>query len=285
MIHIEHRLLSPEEAAATCDYLKSAADQAANIGVRVQSLFGRCCLESAGLTNSLAEMSKEAAHLADGILADRNPGQLDLDPLLLIGSYQMLSHAGVIVKPMYRVLEQIATALQLQPAATRGAGRVRHMSSQLAELGFAIRPGNPSSEMARLLGSPAAWFGASVPDLAELAHHLIANRRSLDEMSGRALSLLALAELRNYRIDLGCTLLQAVLQLGELCAESSEALNFIALQRRRDGRYGFPSQFAGATEQGSVPDSALYLPLTVNAVWLFSTAANCRSQFQPTAIG
>jgi hypothetical protein len=56
-------------------------------------------------------------------------------------------------------------------------------------------------------------------------------------------------------------------------------LNFIALQRRRDGRYGFSNQLA----ESPIPDEeqhlAVYLPLTVNAVWLFRCAADRSRNF------
>jgi len=49
------------------------------------------------------------------------------------------------------------------------------------------------------------------------------------------------------------------------------ALNFIALQRRRDGRYGFLDRLAEKPEQTADPDTALFLPMTLNAAWLFKT--------------
>jgi hypothetical protein len=113
--------------------------------------------------------------------------------------------------------------------------------------------------------------------LAEIADHLLADRRPMDEIGVQILSLIALAELRNYRVDLGCVLLRAVFQLGVPCAESMEALHFIALQRRRDGRYGFANQFGEAAEPDEEQHLNMYLPLTVNAVWLLSMdAANRR---------
>jgi hypothetical protein len=131
--------------------------------------------------------------------------------------------------------------------------------------------------MATLRQSPEKWFTASVASLAELADHLLADQRQLDEIEVQILALIALAELRNYRVDLGCALLRAVFHLGVPCPESIEAFNFIALQRRRDGRYGFANQFAEATEPDEEQHLSLYLPLTVNAVWLFSMeAANRR---------
>jgi hypothetical protein len=83
---------------------------------------------------------------------------------------------------------------------------------------------------------------------------------------------------------LGCVLLRAVRRLGEPCPESTDALNFIALQRRRDGRYAFPKQFAETPEPGDDQHLRIYAPLTVNAVWLFSVEAECRERWQ-VAVG
>jgi hypothetical protein len=284
MTKIEPVLLSTEDAARTATYLRELSDRFPDVPVRVQALFGRCCLAAAGYEHSTEALGGEAAALGERILNDPEPHRLDLDPLLLIEIHQMLKRAGAAAAAMHRVIEQIASALQAQPAETQRAGRVRNMASHLASLGLPARPAGPSREMARLLSAPGRWFGASVAELAEIPHHLVADGRPLDDMTTRILSLLALAELRNYRIDLGCTLLRAVFQLGENSPESTDALNFIALQRRRDGRYGFPNQFAESPELENGQHLSLYLPLTVNAVWLFRTEAERRRQWQPAAI-
>jgi len=138
--------------------------------------------------------------------------------------------------------------------------------------------------VAAMLKSPEKWFSATALEMAEIADHLQADQRPLDSLSSRILSLIALAELRNYRIDLGCVLLRTVLQLGEPCAESEDALNFIALQRRRDGRYGFPNQFVESSEPGDDQHLKIYLPLTVNAVWLHSVGELSNRRWQ-VAVG
>jgi hypothetical protein len=147
------------------------------------------------------------------------------------------------------------------------------MAAQLAALGFGVRPARPTKAMAALLATPENWFDASSAELAEIADHVAADGERLDSISTCILSLVALAELRNYRVDLGCSLLRAALEFGEPCAESVDALNFIALQRRRDGRYGFPNQFAETASPAGDPNLTIYLPLTVHAVWLFRVAA------------
>ena len=273
--------LSREDAAVTARYLKELSDRFPSPGIAVQSLFGRLCLASAGADVRLDTLEAEATVLCDGLLHHHEPEQLDLDVLLMIESHRMLKEAGMEPASVRELVTRIASELLAQPVEAQRLGRIRHMASVLSSLGLPARIAKPAPEMARLLRSPENWFGISVGQLADLANHLIADGRPLDDHSTRILSLLALAELRNYRVDLGCTLLRAAFQLGEPCLESTEAFHFIALQRRRDGRYGFPNQFVEAAVIGIDQHRTLYLPLTVNAVWLFRARAE---RFQPQAI-
>ncbi len=270
MYKIEPLLLSADEAAATSTYLKELSIRYPSVPVLVQALFGRCCLSTlpaAGL--HLEELLEETVELSHLILNHPEPHGLELDPMLLVETHEMLRDAGSDLAGMRALLQRIASELLAQPAETLRVGRVRGIATRLASLGFPIRPAKPSGEMAALLRSSHKWFTAPVAQLAEIADHLVADGRPLDETSTRVLSLIALAELRNYRVDLGCSLLRTVFQLGEPCSESTEALYFIALQRRRDGRYGFPTLLAESPSADGDQEQCLYLPLTVNAVWLF----------------
>lgn len=264
--------LSAEEALATSTYLKKLTREFPGVVVAVQSLFGRCCLASAFDLN-LEELAAEAQDLGSQVLNHPESERLGLDPLLLIEIRSMLQQAGKKLEPLDELLLRIASALAAQPAETRRIGRVRNIAAKLASGGFPIRNADKTPEMSRLVDSPDRWFGCSVAQLSELVCHLTADSEPLDEISTRILSLLALAELRNYRVDLGCLLLRAVFELGEPCMESSEALHFIALQRRRDGRYGFPNQFASGTTPEGDPQLSVFLPLTVNVAWLFRIQA------------
>lgn len=277
--------LSAEEAVITASYLKQLSDGSSNLTLVAQSLFARCCL--AGFSGSALDadhLGAEAVALGNRILDHPQPGQLDMDPLLLIEIHRRLQAFGINAAPIRALLERMAPELLAQPADTQRMGRVRLIASQLKQLGFAIRQAEPAKQMAAKLKSPEKWFAASAVEIAEIADHLLADQRPLDGLTSRILSLIALAELRNYRIDLGCVLLRAVRRLGEPCPESTDALHFIALQRRRDGRYGFPNQFAESPEPGDDQHLRIYLPLTVNAVWLFSVEAECRLQSQVAVV-
>ncbi len=279
MQNISIASLSTEEALATSAYLKELPRVFPAMVVAVQCLFGRCCLASAFDLN-LDVLAAEAQEFGSQILTHPESDQLGLDPLLLIEIRWILQRGGKNLTVLQELLRRIASTLAAQPTETRQVGRVRNMAAKLAFGGFPIRAAEKSREMSRLVDSPDRWFGCSVAQLAEIAYHLTADGEPLDETSTRILSLLALAELRNYRVDLGCLLLRAVFELGEPCMESSEAVHFIALQRRCDGRYGFPNQFGSGTAPEGDPQLSVFLPLTVNVAWLFRILAEHRQRRQ-----
>ncbi len=271
--------ISAEEAVRTSAWLQALAAREKNLGVAVQCLFGQCCVAALPEVAIRGKaLAAEAAAVANRILTYAHPDGLGLDPLLLIEADGMLSGAGCDGPEFRALLRRMATELAAQPPEIQQVGRVRNMAARLAALGFPIRPAKPAKTMANLMKSPEHWFGASVAELAELGDHLLASGVRLDAIATKVLSLVALAELRNYRIDLGCALLRVVLQLGEPCPECTEALYFIALQRRRDGRYGFPKQYAEGQTCGADEHLSIYLPLTLNALWLFRTDAERRER-------
>ena len=102
----------------------------------------------------------------------------------------MLKEAGVDLGSVRDLVNRIASELLAQPVEAQRVGRVRHMASLLTSLGFPARIAKPAPEMARLLRSPENWFGVSVAQLADVANHLIADGRPLDDHSTRILSLL-----------------------------------------------------------------------------------------------
>jgi hypothetical protein len=273
--------LSLEEGARTESYLKSLAQECPSLTVAVQVLFGRCCLAvSSDSGAGMQELSNDAAAVGRSILSHPEPDKLSLDPLLLVEIHRMLRGAGWTVAQLEDLLDRIVSELSRQSPEALSTGRVRYIASQLAPLGYRIKLTGPSKEVSSLLESPASWFSLSLPALADLADHLIAGGRELDEISTNVLSLIALAELRNYRIDVACKLLRTAMQLGVRCPEANEGLNFIALQRRRDGYYGFSNQLLESADSAGDKHLSLYLPLTVNALWLFRVEAACRGRSQ-----
>jgi len=108
-------------------------------------------------------------------------------------------------------------------------------------------------------------------ELADLIDHLMASGVQLDADQSHLLSLIALGELRNYRVDIGSKALRLVIMQGIVEEDTVEALRYVAAQRRRDGGYGFANPFRDPETEAAPPDLGFHLPMTLNAVWLFHT--------------
>ena len=263
--------LSAEQIERTNNYLTDTRDRYATPVVRVQTLFGRCCLATIAPEPDWSALAAEAATLADDL--SRLPGNPDLDPLALIEIHRMMKREGREVARLTQLLAKIAPELEKQPAEVRSIGRVRVIASLLSEVGFPVKPVRASKDAASLLDDEQSWITAPATRLSDLADHIEADGIRLDEPKSRILALVALGELRNYRLDLGCKLLRTLMRFGVPSEERQDGVDFIALQRRRDGRYGFVDRLAEKSGPVTDPEMTLYLPLTLNAAWLFMLEA------------
>jgi len=266
--------LTTEQIALTSKYLAEMTERFASPIAAIQPLFGRCCL--ATLPSSIPcwdTLTREASWVAAGILSHPDPASLSLDPLPIIEIYTMIKQIDREVPEMRQILERVGPDLEALSPEVRSTGRVRQITSALSKLGFPNELARPSKEAKNLLNEKESWFSAPALQLADLADHLLADDVPLDETDTKILSLIALGELRNYHLDIGCKLLRTVLQLGVPGEETRDGVDFIALQRRRDGRYGFLDRLAEKPEQTADPDTTLFLPMTLNAAWLFKTEA------------
>jgi hypothetical protein len=166
----------------------------------------------------------------------------------------------------------VAKELSAQPEKVSSLGRVRLLNDRLRDLGYAVEKVGPHRSAAILLKTVSSWLNAPLAELGDLVDHLMADGDPLDPVQSEALSLIALAELRNYRVDVGCKVLRLVLRQGEISGETTEALNYVAVQRRRNGSYGFTNPFQEKNADAVANDLSLHLPMTLNAAWLFYTA-------------
>ena len=57
---------------------------------------------------------------------------------------------------------------------------------------------------------------------------------------------------------------------GIITIESQEALNFIAIQRRQNGAYGFINPLLDEVDSPDMLALNFFLPMTINAIWLFN---------------
>ena len=198
--------LSDEQIARTAAYLAEVRERyAGNAVVHVQSLFGRCCLAMLQRNPAWDALAAEVAGLAEDLVRQ---APSDLDPLPLIEVDRMMKESGRTVGSLEQLLSRIAPELESQPLEIRSIGRVRHIASLLSQGGFPIATARPSKDAAALLADVASWVTASAARLSDMADHLAADRTSLDETATRLLALIALGELRNYRLDVGCKLLR-----------------------------------------------------------------------------
>lgn len=285
----EFRFLSPEQAAKTYDYLRSLSERYATITVWVQSLFARSCLATyPDFSFDLQQVGKEASSVADAILSASKQEQLGLDPLLIVETYLMLRKAGCDVPQLATLTKRIATELAMQSKDIRSRGRVRLIASRLSYLGYAVDINKPRAQVSALVRSTDNWLALPSSDLSEIVDHLFADSTVINEINSQILSLVALGELRNYKVDIGCKVLRLVILQGTFCDEATEALNYIAVQRRRNGGYGFVNPFTEETQEPLQQplniDLSLHLPMTLNAVWLFAIEATRRSDWKSSAI-
>jgi hypothetical protein len=280
--------LSPEQIALTSQYLTDIADRYCTSAVSALSLFGRCCVLTLVPSNTPWDaLTCEIARLAGDVLCQATSSGLGLDPLPFIEIHLILKKGGREVAELRQLLEQIVPELEAQSPGVRSMGRLRYIASSLSKLGLPIKDVTPSKEAAALLNDDESWINAPAGQLSDMADHLLADDVKLDETDTRILSLISLGELRNYRIDVGCKLLRAALQLGAPCEEVRHGIDFMALQRRRDGRYGFMDRLTEKSEQDADPNLILFLPMTLNAVWLFNLEAICNTRLtaRPVASG
>ncbi|HET6233097.1 MAG TPA: hypothetical protein VFE05_23675 [Longimicrobiaceae bacterium] len=265
---------TPAQAAKTYAYLERFVPFEAGPKASVSATFARCCLAAnPDLELDPAPAAAEAASMAAAALAHPDRARMDLDPLLLVSCHGVLADAGFEVGALREMLGEVATAFAGLPAPVRELGRVRHIASLLAARGFGVVVGAAGREAAELAKSPARILNAPGDVVADLADHLFADGAELGEDLTVMLALTALGELRNYRVDLGAKLLRLVTSLGRPCLETEEGLNFVALQRRRTGAYGFVNPFLPPSEDPAELDRGFFLPMTLNAAWLFHTAA------------
>lgn len=268
--------LTPQQAAQTDHYLRQLGETYATAAVRLQSLFGRCCLAAvtefhgpAGI--NVARTIADMTSYVEDLMRDPNANQLGLDPLLLVEADWILQQSGRAIPALRPLVSRVAKELAAQPEKVASLGRVRLLNARLRYLGYSAAEVGPHRSAEILLKNTSSWLNAPLAELGDLVEHLMADGDRLDPVQSEALSLIALAELRNYRVDVGCKVLRLILRQGEVQEETVEALNYVAVQRRRNGSYGFTNPFQEKNVDAATNDLSLHLPMTLNAAWLFST--------------
>jgi hypothetical protein len=199
---------------------------------------------------------------------------LNLDPMLVIEAHRLLSTHQVSITGFEQLIDKIANELESQPGDTLKLGRVRLMAERLRTFGYSIPNSSPGKDAARLLRLTNAWLTTSTTLLDDMLDHLFADKATLSEEQTSLLSLIALAELRNYRLDIGSKILRLIVMHGVANEETNDALTYMLLQRRNDGAYGFATPFDEQNWQRSSVDLKIYLPLTLNVLWTLCEVRN-----------
>lgn len=269
--------LLPEQAAHTYKYLEMLSQRYSTIPVKLRSLFARCRLATnPDFTFDLNELKQEASSLADAALADPRSDELGLDPLMIAETHIMLESVGFASDSLCVLVKRISTALAAQSEDIRSRGRVRLLASRLRTLGCSAVVTKADHVAATLIKSPDKWLTLPSLEMSEFADHLFADCTAINEINSEILSLVALGELRNYRVDVGCKLLRLILLQGVPSDETEYGIQYVAVQRRRDGGYGFVNPFVEENQDVRKVDLSLHLPMTINAVWLFGIEATRR---------
>lgn len=243
----------------------------AGIATEILAVFARSCVHLLAHDNQAAHsVVAEAESVYLPILEHPEPASLNLDPAIIAAHYALLTAAGLHAASMDKVVRLMAQALNDQPEASRQQARMRLTLATLRTAGIDVQMTPAPYSVTRLLRQPVELIALNSNEIQQLLDHVVADQISLDAEAAEILSLIALSELRNYRIDLGARILRLVFSQGFDNSYAEEALRFVALQRRRDGGYGFLDPFRENSDAQASPMLTFHLPITLNSVWLFS---------------
>ena len=264
-------LLSTLQAQKTDRYLRTFLDDPSPTA-QLQAIFARCCMAASRIDIDHELLRADIDNYVAALCTHPEPDSLDLDPMLVLDAHKILIANQVRHSGFEQLLDRMASEMRRQPADTLRLGRVRLMAENLRGLGYDVPRSKPSSGAARLLRSHNAWLSSSTPELDDMLDHLLADDEMLREEEARLLSLMALAELRNYRLDIASKITRLLLKRGVQNDMVSEALTYLLLQRRNDGAYGFVTPFDEPTWVRATADLGIYLPLTLNVLWTLHEA-------------
>lgn len=256
-----------------------------NISTILLTSFARGCIHLMGDDNkSMSAAQSEAEAAYEIVLAHPNPNSLSLDPAVISSHYSMLVENGLSSTSMEDVVKNLLSSLRLQPEALLCQSRVRLAVSMLKQAGVEVHLSESPYWVSKLLRNPNKLYTMTSSEVQQFVEHVTADELIIEPELVEVLSLIALSELRNYRVDLGSKILRLLLSRGCYHTYAEEGLRFVALQRRRDGGYGFLDPLREHIDVKINPMVAFHLPVTLNAVWLFKCLAST-SITEEVAIG
>ncbi|GAC1659008.1 MAG: hypothetical protein NVS4B13_02930 [Candidatus Elarobacter sp.] len=204
-----------------------------------------------------------------------------LDALVVCELQRRLPHAGLSSAAVARLAAAAASSVKAAPPEVRAQGRVRYLTRALADaglLGRSLLTPHPAGVDA-LLAHPEGLFEANNDQLIDLCDHLDAGAVDIEQVAADVLALVALGELRNYSIDAGCRLVRTLARVGNRSAAYADGVDFLRMQRRADGSYGFLNPFLDLSAAGiTEPQTQFFLPLTMNVVWALADVQSAESE-------
>ncbi|MEO0643062.1 MAG: hypothetical protein AAFY47_06555 [Pseudomonadota bacterium] len=265
---MSRQILTLDQAEKTLQYLEAFAKPPYPPRVVSLAVFARACIFlNPDFEFRESPLEEEAEGLAKQILS-RDGQDLDLDPFILASHANFLHSGRIEIGDLKEVLSKIAASVHEQPVHVRQMGRVRHTVAILRALDFETGLEAAPRGALKLLDDPTMLLSAPSDDVMAALDHAAADRKPLSNEVSDILGLLALAELRDYRIDFASKILRLLLNAGHRCEALSEAMSFIALQRVSDGSYGFYDPFKEENPSEQDRQLKFHLPITLNAVWL-----------------
>lgn len=269
---VEH-LLNTEQAQTTYYWLNQIQAQYQSPQIHWQILFAKTHLAlNPMIEMDIEQLSEEATELTAKTLHSLQSA-VDLDPQLILSVALAYQERNINIPKLTELVDKIGQSLQSQSATVQVMGRVRNMNKHLIELGCNNQLSQQPKAIQKQLKDDAAWLTLPNDELIEMALHCIADNRQLNEQESEIISLIALGEMRNNQIDAASKLLKLVIELGVLGDATQESLNFVAMQRRRQGYYGFNNPLVDEQVQSDELLITYHLPLTINILWLFNRAA------------
>jgi hypothetical protein len=215
------------------------------------------------------------------ILAHPYPETLNLDPALIAAHFSLLATASIRSVSMEKVVLNMAHVLSSQPKELLMQARMRSAVAMIRRAGIDAPLAAPPYSIVRYLKNPSILFTMTGAEIQEMIEHAAADEIEIVPELAEVLSLIALSELRNYRVDFGAKILRLLFSQGLSNIYAEEALRFVALQRRRDGGYGFLDPLNEDIEMHNNPLFSFHLPVTLNAVWLFKKYAGASAEAEP----
>jgi hypothetical protein len=230
-----------------------------------------------------AELRSALAALDPGLLTPQgtmSPAMRLADPCLLLMALCRQSMRGCDMAPFAEYLHEVENALleaAVRPPGSRGQALLIY--SLFRALG--------GREVPALHGGldvpPAAdVFAAGDEAISDLCHVLAlrsgfgrspvsletAHRQDLEE----ALAAVALAYLKDYRLDRGCQVLRALMYLDPSSPLLEQAMSFLRMQQQVSGRFGFLSHEGRGllAERQADLDAEVYVPTTLTCLWTLS---------------